>query len=72
MQDSTGAPFGAALRCQPASSCLQQAKASVSRCRIAEALATGIWDDTAFANYVAIVEHGSSKMVGGTSSDHFP
>ena len=24
----------------------------------------GIWDDAAFANYVAIVEHGSSKMVG--------
>ena len=33
-------------------------------CRIAEALSTGIWDDAAFANYVAIVEHGSSKMVG--------
>ena len=33
-------------------------------CRIAEALSGGIWDDTAFANYVAIVEHGSSKMVG--------
>jgi MFS family permease len=42
----------------------RNAHAGSTFCRIAEALSTGIWDDAAFANYVAIVEHGSSKMVG--------
>ena len=33
-------------------------------CRICNALATGIWEDAAFANYVSIVEHGNIRMVG--------
>ncbi len=33
-------------------------------CRISYALATGIWEDAAFANYVSIVEHGNNRMVG--------
>ena len=33
-------------------------------CRIFYALATGIWEDAAYANYVSIVEHGNNRMVG--------
>ena len=32
--------------------------------RIFYALATGIWEDAAYANYVSIVEHGNNRMVG--------
>ena len=37
---------------------------SSSSCRIFYALATGIWEDAAYANYVSIVEHGNNRMVG--------